>query len=75
MYTFWEKPRIPTVQVLAEIPAISKIVIALDQFDLVPLHQGQLVGTSGFEVVCQVIESVRLMNQNGLRGSILQMHV
>jgi hypothetical protein len=38
--------------VLAQKPAIAKVVVALDQLDAVPAAQTQLVGAAGQELVC-----------------------
>ena len=61
--TFWKKSRSPTVYVLAEVPSIAKVVIALDQFHLLSFGQGQFVGASGFEVVYQAFGLVYLLSR------------
>jgi hypothetical protein len=38
--------------VLSEIPAVAKLVVALDQLDSVTAPEGEFVGGSGGKVIC-----------------------
>lgn len=51
--TLGEEPTIPGHQMLAQEPAIAKLVISLDQFNAITLGQAQLVRTPCLEVVCE----------------------
>jgi hypothetical protein len=49
--TFWEKTTGASSKVPSQIPAISKIIIALDQLNSIAFRQGQFVGTASREVI------------------------
>jgi hypothetical protein len=50
--TFGEEAIVARLGVLAQEPAIAKVVVALDQLDAVPAPQTELVGAAGQELVC-----------------------
>jgi hypothetical protein len=50
--TFWEEAIVPRLGVLAQEPAITKVVVSLDKLDAIPAPQTKLVRTPGKELVC-----------------------
>jgi hypothetical protein len=51
--TLWKEATVPIDHVLAQVPAISEFVVALEQLYAVALRKAQLVGTAGFKVICE----------------------
>lgn len=49
--TFREEAAAAIDQMLAQVPAISKLVVTLQQFDTVAFRQAQLIGAAGLKVV------------------------
>lgn len=50
--TFREEASVARLGVLAQIPAIAKVVVALDQLYAVAAGETELVGAAGLEFVC-----------------------
>lgn len=51
--TLWEQATVSIGHVLAQVPSIPKLVVALEKLYAVALRQAQLVGTAGLEVICE----------------------
>lgn len=49
--TFWEETAVAIDQVFSQVPPISKLIIAFNQFNSVALGQTQLVGTACLKII------------------------
>lgn len=52
LLTFREEASIVIGEVTAQKPSITKLVIALNEFDPVAFRQAQLIGASGYKIIC-----------------------
>jgi hypothetical protein len=68
--TLGEEAILPGLGVLAQKPAISKVIVTLDQLNAVPASQTKLVGTAGQELVCSSVSAVG--SPHGNRSSHLR---
>jgi hypothetical protein len=50
--TFREQAGVARLGVLAQVPAIAKVVVALDELDAVAAGETELIGAPGLEFVC-----------------------
>jgi hypothetical protein len=50
--TFREEASVARLGVLAQVPAIAKVVVALNQLDAVAAGETELVGAPGLKFVC-----------------------
>ena len=62
--TFWEQAIFASFSVLAQEPAIAKVVVALNELDAVSAPETQLVGAAGDKLVCGAM-SVDGSSMNG----------
>jgi hypothetical protein len=66
---FWKEAIVASLGVLAQEPAIAKVVIALDQLNAIPAPQAELVGTAGQELVCGCVLAERASCLRHMAGS------
>lgn len=64
--TFGKQAVLPALCVLAQEPAIAKVVVALDQLNAVPAPQAKLVGAAGEELICGSVSAVHLPGSTAL---------
>ena len=55
--TFRKETAIPIHQMSTQVPAISKIIVPLDQLNTVSSRQAQFIGTSCREIICMELVS------------------
>jgi len=59
--TFREEAAVSIYQVFAQKPAISKLIVAFDQFHAIALGQTELVGAAGLEVIWRASKHVNIV--------------
>jgi len=64
--TFWKQAIFARFSVLAQEPAIAKVIIALNELNAVSAPEAQLVRTTGNELVCGGVLAVMTGEASGL---------
>jgi hypothetical protein len=74
--TFRKQAVLSRLGVLAQEPAVAKVVVALDKLDAVSSPQAQLVGTPGEKLVCKCVSAAGRwgVRHNGSTGEGKRTH-